>query len=442
MSSSSTNESLKTAWQLKEAELECDWQVFGTAMKALAIQEKNNCWSYLGGPAEAEAATDEGKKAQKVRESRAWLLITKNIEKRLLKKILHHAEDPRAAWKALEERAVGSTVDDVFNLGAEFEALTLKKPVTLPKWETFYESMLKLARDIETLDASKAISDDRISQKLLSNLPESEFSAEKNEFCGAAATPEKIVKKIRTKLKRMAREEEKEEEDDSRTGDVVLNTNDVTHATGKGSNTGFQGTCFKCGKKGHKAFECTAVGNGRATFNRRNNNGRGRGGRGNGDGNATYLIALLTALTSGTSSVKTGLKHWVMDGAAQCGHVVTDAAAFVKGTFVPEKNAASIKGFGKTTPKVAVMGHGDVQLRLPGGNILQLSNVKYVPEGNANLLAIHKILTQLQSEHGSEGEYLMKARTSKVVADGRTLMTGSNRGGLFYLDLHKVQDFQ
>ena len=102
--------------------------------EALAVQEKNNCWTYLGGPAEPEAATDEGKKEQKARESRAWLLITKNIEKRLLKKILHHAEDPRAAWKALEERAVGSTVDDVFNLGAEFEALTLKKPVTLPKW--------------------------------------------------------------------------------------------------------------------------------------------------------------------------------------------------------------------------------------------------------------------------------------------------------------------
>ena len=28
------------------------------------------------------------------------------------------------------------------------------------------------------------------------------------------------------------------------------------------------------------------------------------------------------------------------DGAAQCGHVVTDAAALVKGTFAPAKNAS------------------------------------------------------------------------------------------------------
>ena len=408
-----------------------DWCVFAFAMEILTNDDKNKCWQYLGG----DTPENEDEAAKK----RAMKILMKNISKDMLSLVIDKINDPRGAWKVLQTKGIGGSgvaKQNISMLITELDRLRPELPLTLTGWNSFFKDCMDLNRKLGVLDSNEKLSESSLTLKMLLKLPEKSMENIKDKFLDDASlqTPEQLDNAVQAKLKRM--EQDADGNGDSRVGTMALNaSNDVTpQRRGRGRNRRFRGRCYHCNDIGHRANECPNRGTEQA--NRR--------GDSRTDGSASFLIALVAAFSSMAGSVKTGLTHWVMDGAAQCGHVVTDKRAFIDGTFKPATGSQKqqIKGYGKGAPAAVVEGHGDVMLTLAGGDKLRLSGVRYAPNGSANLLAVHQVVTALLKKGATDAEYRMGARSSKIEANGRVLMTGSLRGGLFYLNLAKQQDFR
>ena len=456
--SAEQKDSQRLGWQLNYI---ADWPRFAFAMEMLTTEQRHDCWQYLGGgraAAEQQQPSSGGDSAntpeEVAKKKKAMSILVKNISKKLLGHILTKPHDPQGAWRILETKAIGyagaTDDEDVESYLTEIDNLlasgkrTMKNSLSLEVWESFMDQLVNLNLKVGTLEAERMLSDEMLTRRMVRALPErlenvkDRFLHNKNLLL-----PQTLDRSVRAKLKRI--EQDQDIDDDSHVGTMALTAtkgHDVTPRNGSGGNGGnsFKGKCFICGERGHRARKCPLKGQGSARGQNTNNGGRENGNSG---GSAAYLIALLSALSSAISPVKTGLVHWVMDGAAQCGHVAIDKTLFIEGTYVPAtKDKVSIKGYGNNTSRAQVEGHGDVMLTLANGHKLRLSGVKYVPNGTANLLAVHAVVTKLQQQGASAAEYRLGARSAKIVADNRTLMTASLRGGLFYLDLAKIQDFQ
>jgi hypothetical protein len=175
-----------------------------------------------------------------------------------------------------------------------------------------------------------------------------------------------------------------------------------------------QDAVFKCNTVGHRAADCKKNGNG---------------------GSGSANIAMMTlALSTGTAPRK-GLRDFVFDGAMTCGHLSSRREHVKNLKLFPESEQESVGGVGGD--RIKVLGRGDVELRGANDKVVVLKNVGYAPDSVANLIAIRSALTLL----GSGSEYRETARSSKIIAGGQVLLTGSERGGLMYADLHAEQDF-
>ena len=219
----------------------------------------------------------------------------------------------------------------------------------------------------------------------------------------------------------------------SKSNPVVLNT---TYTSKKR----FEGKCFNCDTKGHRAAECRKPGGGAHSdsTSKRRDKKRNEG--------ANIAIAMVAAaMATHETNLRRGPMDWILDGAAQCGHVAIEKSAFISETYKKIEDGQRIVGYGASLDKLEnlpqVIGVGDVALTLKNGHKIVLKDVKHVPNGTANLFAIRTTVRRLQDDDHKNARYITYADTSRLLSGNNTLLTGTDDGGLLYLDLAENQDF-
>jgi len=82
--------------------------------------------------------------------------------------------------------------------------------------------------------------------------------------------------------------------------------------------------------------------------------------------------------------------------------------------------------------RVEIVGKGEITLRLASGEMINLTNVKFVPNAIANIFAVRAALIKL----GADGRHIEQTRSTKLLKGNKTILTSTSRGGFYYLDLH------
>ena len=87
--------------------------------------------------------------------------------------------------------------------------------------------------------------------------------------------------------------------------------------------------------------------------------------------------------------------------------------------------------------RLEVHGRGDINLILSNGNSVTLKNACYVPDAMVNIFSVRGALKML----GRGAEHRETLRSCKLMsADGTAIVTGSERRGLYFLDLAAQQE--
>ena len=132
-----------------------------------------------------------------------------------------------------------------------------------------------------------------------------------------------------------------------------------------------------------------------------------------------------------------GLRDFIVDNAAPGGHVSTKREHFPADmVLIPDGQRETIGGIAPKD-RVQIEARGDIKLKLANGQEVTLQDVAFVPKALANIFSVRTALKQLNGQ----GTYVEEQRSSKIVADGGTIVTASERSGFMYLNLHQTQDF-
>ena len=397
-----------------------NWPAWSFAMESMLRNPKNRLWDFVGAP---KVPSDYDKESGEEKRLRAMDAVTKNLEANMINVILDHQGDPRAAWTALKQNATGCTGQDAALIEMELQTKRFPENATVVEAKEYFREVVQLNRTLRSLDPESAKKDSELAMHVLLSLPKS-MEYIRYHFLRSdktARTTEAIQRDVLGALQR----------DQAQSGNndidgLALQTNN--------SNRKFRGKCHYCKKIGHRISECRTKQNKDKSKKKQNDSNEQKE-------SANVTIALLTALSTATGPVKTGPKDFVMDSAAQCGHVVINRDTFIE--YTPAGKTASVAGYGQKNEDemVKVEGYGTAKLKLAGGQELLLKNAKHVPKGTANLFSTQKAVSVLFKNGQKDAIYSHDNRSSKIVAGGQTILTGSKHGGLFYLDLDKTQDF-
>ena len=97
---------------------------------------------------------------------------------------------------------------------------------------------------------------------------------------------------------------------------------------------------------------------------------------------------------------------------------------------IPKDDRQTIGGV--AGQRVEIVGTGDITLQLASGEMINLTNVKFVPNAIANIFAVRAALIKL----GADGRHIEQTRSTKLLKGNKTILTSTSRGGFYYLDLH------
>lgn len=104
------------------------------------------------------------------------------------------------------------------------------------------------------------------------------------------------------------------------------------------------------------------------------------------------MIALMSPSLAGYKDApRKRMRDFIVDNAATCCHVKTQSQHFKK---LKETDPQDHQNIGGIAPKdrVGLHGHGDVELILSSGRVLNLRNVAYVSNALANIFPVRGVL--------------------------------------------------
>ena len=335
--------------------------------------------------------------------AKAMHAIAKNIAEDQLPVIIGCGNDPKAAWDALKEEHAGSTSQDIATILMELNTRKLVDEPAIEDAREHFTYMATLVNRLKSADSKRSMSQADYATKLLLSLPNDFEQVKYARLSGPVddLTAKNVRNDVLALLKR------RDVTQSTGHGDAVL----VSHQN-QSKPYKFKGKCFKCGKKGHRKREC----------------------RSNGYDGSHAVVALVSSLAADKTQIKKGLRDFVIDDAANCGHTSTNKDDFESLNIIEKSERKSIGGYGKD--RVEIVGKGTIVKKLANGSTLKMHDVSYTPDGSANIFAVKHALAHI----GEGSEYRSTTRSCKIIdKSGKAVVTGTRRGGFQYLNLAKDQ---
>ena len=370
---------------------------------------------------------------------RVGMALNQNLSNDMLLEAYRSTDKPWDAWETLRMKSEGSrSGSEAGQLRSDLDAMSkCPKGMRLKQAQEFFNKLFSLNNRIGKLDNTKVKKDDELGDQIVRAL----YFADEAGSTRFATMADDLLRRqkddpsvmLPTKLEEQVIQMLKRTDPDARNDGLSSEDN-----VGPTALSTFKGKCFKCGEVGHKIFQCPKKKD-------KNRNGK-RGGDGE-TPRANVTISLVTRAyaTARGNKVKTGLRDIVMDGATQTGHLIIHREMFVNGTYKAVKDGNPIAGFADAATKEddlpRVVGTGDVAVVLQNGSKVILRSARHVPKGSVNLFSVRTALVELGKSGVADARYEMKARSSKIMAGDKTILTGSESGGLFYLNVAADQDF-
>jgi hypothetical protein len=392
---------------------------------AMELMAKDEClWEVIKG-----TSKDPKKQAT------ALKAISMNVTEDQIEDVLLGITSPVDAWKALATEYAGDTPQDVATIQIQLNTMKLASGPDEEETKVHLKRMKSLATKLATADDSRKLSDQALATQMLISLPD-EFEPVKLKYLSGPSgelTPRNARNAAVAMIKRRAATN-----DCSAKATTAMTATSAhsrpgahdrtRHGIGPGNrgNANIKGACWKCNKIGHRAVDCRSVD--------LNNNNQS-------DGGSAAIALTMTTLTNGKEGPRNGIRDFVVDNAATCGHTSSIKSHFKNLITIEESQRPTIGGIGPQ--RIQVHGRGDIEIRLSTGRQIILKDASYTPTASANIFAVRAALVQLEKGGSHGAEHREKSRSSKLLDGiGKTIMTSTVRNGLYYVDLHQSQDFQ
>ena len=385
-------------------------QNYGTwKVEAKLALLKEGLWGIVQGTETAPAEENAATRAKFVgRRDRALATIGLSVDPTLLY-LLHGIDDPKEAWKKLNDQFCKKTWANKLELRKKLHTLKLKEGDSV---QEHIRQMTELFRGLAEMD-SPLTEEDKVVY-LLASLPES-FGVLVTALEASLEVP-----KMEVVTERLLHEERK------LIGRVGADAGDEKAMTARGKRPGpkKKGPCHHCGKMGHYKRDCWKLAEKKAESQKEFRSGKHKTSKvtelADSSGDAEVLV-VSHALSVGASG------SWIVNSGATC-HMCSTRELFAdyRRLLKPEKVSL---GDGRVLEATS---RGTVRLlmRLPGGKVKRcmLQDVLHVPDLSYNLVSVSKA-----SEMGKVTEF--NQSDCRIRNSGGEVVAMATRcGSLYFLD--------
>lgn len=399
-------------------------------MAMQAMLNLHGLWHVVVPTSNPQAAPTDAEK------NKVMHAIIRNIQIEQLALISGCGMDPKDAWETLQGEYAGNSQQSIATLMVQLNTLKLVGPATLASARKFFARMNLLEQQLAKADPARKLPAADFATKCVLGLPADLEPIIHARLTGP--TDKLTMKNVREDTIAYLKRRENTSPDPAQPAAVAMAT--ATPAE-------FQGTCWNCGISGHRRAQCTKPRNNLTRpggLDHRRQQSRGRSTRRQRHGQRAFVAMVSTSGTamSGTSkALHDTQRDWIVDGAASCGHVTKHRDVLSNYRAVQDKERSTIIPYASDSP-VIVEGYGDVKLTLADGSSIELRKVGFAPKGSGNLFSIRAAIKTL-AKAGTTAAHLTTLRSTKLIdtSTNMTLATSTERGGLYYLDLAKEQDF-
>ena len=366
---------------------------------------KEGLWGVVQGTETAPAEENADARAKFVgRRDKALATLGLSVDPTLLY-LLDGIDDPKEAWKKLNDQFCKKTWANKLELRKKLHTLRLKEGESV---QEHIRQMTELFRGLAEMD-SPLTEEDKVVY-LLASLPES-FSV---LVTALEASPE--VPKMEVVTERLLHEERKLI---SRTG-----AGEEKAMTAKDKRPRKKGPCHHCGKLGHYKRDCWKLAEKKVESQKEYNSGKHKTSKvteladSSGDDEVLVVGHALSVGASGS---------WIVDSGATC-HMCSTSESFAgyRRLLKPEKVTL---GDGRV---LEATGRGTVRLlmRLSGGKVKRcmLQDVLHVPDLSYNLVSVSKA-----SEMGKVTEFDESGCRIRN-SGGEVVAVATRCGNLYFLD--------
>ena len=341
------------------------------------------------------------REAKNQEEDRINLILAQALNRDQLVHIIHK---PTASERWTHLCAIYESSDDssLQRTAAEFYGLKYEDNLEMA---SFLSKVSMLTTRLEEL--KKPIDEAMVIAKILASLPES-YEMFRVSWSSSPASDKTMANLTCRLLQEEARQQEKNPRSGSSDAFIVTNS----------SKRSFNGTCFSCGKRGHRASECQMVDDGQS--NDRN------GDKSNSSDGSEQCASGAFAFTGIETNAGSGLNNnkWLADSGA------TSHMCPRKDWFIDLKPCDGLVKVANGV-KARIAGEGTVRI-LSRGKEMSIKNVLFVPRLTHSLFSlgiVEKKNCEISIADGILG----------VTKDGQLIATGRRHGNLYFIDFTPVR---